>query len=263
MSVKKIAIIVGAFLAVIAITIGVLVILKPQTKNQGVETSRGIKLTDNFEFNKLSNISGVPTFSSVPKAQSGWSVTTTSDELALGNASLSNQNGCMVSITSQLTPYTDKTLADFALTKAYVGTIASSEDGTLGDEYVIRLNSSDGEVDFYSGVYNPTAKLTHPTGTTATTTGGVEKLDGAYSTYLAVRSIASPISTGVKSATLPSDSKYKDGEIVKIADMIPTIVAKYTCKSEAFNAEEAAKFVKQITVDFKNIKKIESASSGK
>jgi len=263
MSIKKIAIIVGAFLVVMAITIGVLVVLRPQTKNQGTETSRGIKLTDNFEFNKLSNVTGVPTFSATPKAQSGWSVTTTSDESALGNVSLGNQNSCTLSITSQLSPYTDKTLSDYALSRAYASTIASSEDGVLGDEYIIKLNSSQGEADFYSGVYSPKVKLTHPTGTTATTAGGTEKLDGAYSTYLAVRSIASPISSGVTSATLPSDSKYKDGEIVKISDMIPTIVAKYTCKSDVFNAEDAVKFVKQITIDFKATKKTEAASSGK
>lgn len=250
MSLKKILIIAGSLVIVIGLTIGILVIIKPQVGTQGVETTRGIKPTGNFVFNDISTVSSLPSFINIPK-DSGWTKVQSAEETSFINVQLTNPDSCSFSAQSQTTPFPNIKLKDYELSKTYATTVAGSEQGTLSDVYVIKIKTSKDDADFYTGVYSPKISLTHPAGTTPTSEGGTTQLTGDYKTFIAVRSISTPLKSPASNTNVSpeGDTKYKNGEIITLGDTIPTIVLKYTCKASAFDVNAALKFVQQVKLD--------------
>ena len=255
MSIKRIILFVAIFLVVIAATVTTLYLFnvgKTQTY------SRGVKVTDDYVFQKVANVSGLPLFAELPAERSGWKKTTSSSESTYAHAQFTRDNTCTVDITSQLLPNTEKDKKDFQLSQSLVETTARAVDGTASDPYVIAVGSKQGDVDLYSALYNPRLKLVHSTGTTPTNQGGSEKLVGDFTTYIAARVIGSDIAIG------QSDTESSvTGGIVSLGAMLPAVIYSYTCSTAQFDVNDALALLGDVTFDFSNTTQVFPATTGK
>lgn len=256
MSKKMILIAIVIFVLAGAATFGVLSVMKGIGSTSDAESARGVKPTDDYVFNAINDLKGLPIFTKKPSASNGWDEKSSLSDATFQAIRFENKNSCVLEIKSLQTTITTKTDTDLMLSKQHASRVALSEQGELSDDYILQLSSTRGNTDFYTAVYTPKIQLTQSTGTTPTTQGGSVTLSEPYTTYIAVRSINSPIVSG------SSQSTNTDG-IVKAFDTIATVVMTYTCSSSAFNVDEAVKMIKQVTIDFDNTQKIEAAKSGK
>lgn len=255
MSVKKIILYIAIFLVVLASTVAVLYVL-----NVGKTTtySRGILPTDETTFGTVAGASGVPLISELPAERNGWKKITSSSETTYAYVQLSRDDGCRFDVTTQLLPNTDKDKNDFQLSRAVVDTSARSVEGVASDPYVLSLQSKQGNVEFYTAVYNPTLVLVPSMGTTPTNQGGSKRLDGSHTTFIAVRVIGKDVTIGEND----SESRVADG-IVTLGSMLPAAVITYTCPTSQFDVNDPLGLLADLTLDFANTTQIVPATSGK
>lgn len=240
---------------IIAATVGLLYVLNVG-KNSNV--SRGAKPTDSQVFSKIDGVTSLPVFSELPGETSGWKKTSSLSESTYSNTQLTNDNACTIDISSQLLPNIQKDVKDFQLSRSFIDTTALSEEGSSSDPYVITVRSTDGDVDFYSALYNPKLQLVHSTGTTPTTQGGSKKRDGAFSTYVAARVFGSQVQVSEASG----DSTVTKG-VVSLGAMLPAVIINYTCPTDRFDVNDALKMVHQVKIDFTKTTQITPTTSGK
>ncbi len=247
MTTKKIILFASILVAAVAVTIGVLVLLKlpkpTTTQSEVVIPARGYKPTDATIFRKIDGVTSLTSIETYPKTD-GWVVKTTEADAKLGKVTTENAN-CSLKVTSFATQYIDTKQQDYGLSKAYTVTVASGEEGMLSDDYIITVPSTQGDADFYSAIYKPKVEFTGPTATTPTvnTKATMKTLDGDYTTFVAVRLIATPIGATTE---VPSQ---KEGA-VGVTKMIPAVVIKYRCLTSDFNVDAAIRIVKQLTLNF-------------
>jgi hypothetical protein len=256
MSVKKIILLIIIVLVSIGLTILLLVLLNVGKKSP-VE-ARGIRPTDSYVFKDLTDINGLPKFASTPSESKGWKKQPAGiSDPTFVNVSYTSENSCTFDATSQLLADTNKDTKDYNLSKAQAELAAKSEEGTATDPYVISLESTQGPAELYSAIYYPKIVFVHGTGTTPTKVGGSKKVDGAYTTFEAVRLIQKPLQ--YEAATTLSTVK----NAAPIAPMIPAITLKYSCKTADFNVNDAVAFVQQLKIDFTSTAKITTPTTGK
>ena len=246
---------IAIFLVIIAATVGILYVLNV---GKSTDALRGVKPTDSQVFSKVDEVKSLPAFSELPNETSGWKKTSSLSESAYSNTQLTNDSSCTIDISAQLLPNTQKDVKDFELSRSLVDTIALSEEGSATDPYVIPVRSTNGDVDFYSALYNPKLQLIHSTGTTPTTQGGSKKRDGAFSTYMAARVFGNRVQVGEES----TESTVEKG-VVSLGAMLPVVVYSYTCPTDRFDVSDAVKHLKQVKIDFKKTTTIVPATSGK
>lgn len=234
MNLKKILIIVASFLVVVGLTVGVLIFVKgaKTEDNKNVESARGIQPSDDFDFGTISGIVALPTISQSPAESDGWSTTSSTEKTTFVNKVMTDTNGCTLTISSQQSVYSDETVKDYDFTKSFMNSLVQSEQGTVSEEYIIRVSSNQGDVYFYSGVYNPSYKLT--SGVAGTAVKG-------YTTFIAARSITTPIATVSTTAA---------GGVLASYSNVPSMTIKYECPTDKFSADDALALIKQISFDF-------------
>jgi hypothetical protein len=255
MSVKRIILYVIIFLVVIAATVATLYLLNVRTS----ETySRGVLPADDYVFQEIDGVAGVPAFAQLPAERQGWKKVTSSSEATYAHVQFARDNTCKLDITSQLLPNTETTKNDFLLSRSLVETTARTVDGVPSEPYVISAESNKGNVELYSALYSPKLALVSSTGTTPTNEGGSKALDGDFTTYVAARVFGSDVAIGQSTA----ESTLSSG-IISIGAMLPAVVVSYTCSTPQFDVNDALGLLGEIAFDLTSAAPVTSATSGK
>lgn len=224
--------------------------------NKGYEPSNEIKPTSGFVFNSITGVTALPTFEETPQEINGWKIVENMEDPTFVNKYYSNDNGCTFTISSITAPSADAGKGDYYISKNLAYSLVETEDGTkLEDESVTQIRSTSTEVDFVTGVYNP--KSTFDIKTTEENGTGKTPLNGDYKTFIAVRSIDSPIVNDAelsdeekaKATEVPDDSQYTDGQIVNAVSANPAIIIKYTCSTDKFELEDVKNLLGQIELN--------------
>lgn len=250
MTKKQIIIIVGVVLAVAGLTFGGILLFRMLT-NVGQDTDQ--KSSDPTIFNNISGVEALPQFSQLPKEQNGWIIEENETDATFGYVRFVNDSQCSVEFISQRTPYTDTTLSDYELSKQLAESLAAGELATLEVGDSITLKSSAGNTDFYVGTYSPKVLLkTNNTGTNPTTEGGTTNIKEPYKTFVAVRTVGDALKSvdSFNDDNSVDDSEYKEGEIQKTKESVPSIVIKYQCAESSYDFSDALDLFDQLEINF-------------
>ena len=254
MTIKKVLISIGIVVAAIVITIGAIFLIRSMMTPKTTGDIRGVKLTADYQFKSFDSVVAAAKFTTLPT--DGWTRSAASVDDAQGSATLNGAGSCSLSAMSQLTPYIDKKSAEAVLSQNYATTITQSEQGTLRDEYVLKIGSDKGDVELYTALYTPKVILTHASGTTPTMQDGTTKLTDEYTTLIAVRVLKNPITP--IGATVAKDSKT-----IGYGDSVPTVTLKYSCKAADFKIDSAVKTMQSIKLNLSAPAETTSPTSGK
>jgi len=241
MTLKNILITIGGLILITGITVGILSLLKPTTNGPQTDTPANsrVKVTDDYVFKTIDKASFSPSVDASPSTNDGW--VKQSEAIASSGTIKFTKDNCSIDIISQKSPYVDTEGKDYALSKALATSIAAGDQGTLYDGAVMTLSSSQGDIEFYSALYNPTLRYATTEGKSTT-----ETLKEPYTTLVAVRSIAIPLPS---TPSTTEGGPAKEG-IIPLSPSIPSFVVKYTCKKNSFNVDTAASVIKQVSIKF-------------
>lgn len=238
MTIKKVLLVVGIFLGVVALTIGSLLLFNYFTSSKDTTVNKTGQPNDATTFTEIGGVTFVPALGAVPNANNGWINYTTEVAREIGTTQLKKAS-CRIVIEPRKVMLHDVSLKDYTLSRDFVTTVATGEQGELSDDQIITVASSKGEIQFYSGIYHPTYGLLTEEigeGNTPPMDDKQGKLDGDRTTFIAARLFNSPL----------------EGEDVGDQSQIPAIIYKHACMNVDFDKEEALTMLGQVTINFES-----------